>query len=57
MVGLEVVWITLGVMQGAARIICRVHRLCFAATPVFDCLTCFVHRASRGKSAFSRACS
>jgi UDP-GlcNAc:undecaprenyl-phosphate GlcNAc-1-phosphate transferase len=46
MLGFAVVWITLGVSQGDARVISPVHCLC-------DCLTCFVRRAMKGKSPFS----
>jgi UDP-GlcNAc:undecaprenyl-phosphate GlcNAc-1-phosphate transferase len=45
MLGFAVVWITLGVSQGEARVISPVHCLWFAAIPIFDCLTCFVRRA------------
>jgi UDP-GlcNAc:undecaprenyl-phosphate GlcNAc-1-phosphate transferase len=53
MLGFTVVWITLGVSQGEARVISPVHCLWFAAVPIFDCLTCFVRRAMKGKSPFS----
>jgi UDP-GlcNAc:undecaprenyl-phosphate GlcNAc-1-phosphate transferase len=53
MLGFAVVWITLGVSQGEARVISPVHCLWFAAIPIFDCLTCFVRRAMKGKSPFS----
>jgi UDP-GlcNAc:undecaprenyl-phosphate/decaprenyl-phosphate GlcNAc-1-phosphate transferase len=51
--GFAVVWVTLGVAQGEARVISPVHALWFAAVPIFDCLTCFVRRALKGKSPFS----
>jgi len=50
--GFAVVWVTLGVAQGEARVISPVHALWFAAVPIFDCLTCFVRRALKGKSPF-----
>ena len=53
MLGFAVVWITLGVSQGEMQVISPVHCLWFAAIPIFDCLTCFVRRALRGKSPFS----
>ena len=53
MLGFAVVWITLGVSQGDARVISPVHCLWFAAIPIFDCLTCFVRRAMKGRSPFS----
>jgi UDP-GlcNAc:undecaprenyl-phosphate GlcNAc-1-phosphate transferase len=53
MLGFAVVWITLGVSQGEARVISPVHCLWFAAIPIFDCLTCFVRRAMKGKSPFT----
>jgi UDP-GlcNAc:undecaprenyl-phosphate GlcNAc-1-phosphate transferase len=52
LLGLTVVWVTLGVAQGDARIISPVHCLWFAALPIFDCLACFVKRVRRGKSPF-----
>ena len=53
MLGFAVVWITLGVSQGEARVISPVHCLWFASIPIYDCLTCFVRRAMKGKSPFS----
>lgn len=53
MLGFAVVWITLGVSQGEARVISPVHCLWFASIPIYDCLTCFVGRAMRSKSPFS----
>jgi UDP-GlcNAc:undecaprenyl-phosphate GlcNAc-1-phosphate transferase len=53
MLGFTVVWITLGVSQGDARVISPVHCLWFASVPIYDCLTCFVRRAMKGKSPFS----
>lgn len=50
LLGLCVVWLTLGISQGAERIISPVHCLWFAAIPVFDCLTCFVTRILHKKS-------
>ena len=50
LLGFTIVWITLGVCQGAERVISPVHCLWFAALPIFDLLTCFVRRALRGKS-------
>jgi UDP-GlcNAc:undecaprenyl-phosphate GlcNAc-1-phosphate transferase len=53
MLGFTVVWVTLGVSQGEARVISPVHCLWFASIPIYDCLTCFVRRARKGKSPFS----
>ncbi len=53
MLGFMVVWITLGVSQGEARVISPVHCLWFASIPIYDCLTCFVRRAMKGRSPFS----
>ena len=53
MLGFMIVWLTLGVAQGAERAISPVACLWFAAIPIFDCLTCFVRRALKGKSPFS----
>ena len=52
LLGLTVVWVTLGVAQGEGRIISPVHCLWFAALPIFDCLACFVKRVRKGKSPF-----
>ena len=54
--GFAVVWVTLGVAQGEARVISPVHALWFAAVPIFDCLTCFVRRALKGKSPLKPGC-
>jgi len=53
LLGFSVVWITLGVSQGEARVISPVHCLWFAAIPIFDLMTCFVRRAMKGRSPFS----
>jgi UDP-GlcNAc:undecaprenyl-phosphate GlcNAc-1-phosphate transferase len=53
LLGFAVVWITLGVSQGDARVISPVHCLWFASIPIYDCLTCFVRRAVKGKSPFT----
>jgi len=53
LLGFCVVWITLGVAQGEARVISPVHALWFAAVPIFDCLSCFVRRSLQGKSPFT----
>lgn len=50
LLGFTIVWVTLGVCQGAERVISPVHCLWFAALPIFDLLTCFVRRALHGKS-------
>lgn len=52
MLGFTVVWVTLGVSQGDARLISPVHCLWFASIPIYDCLTCFARRAMKGKSPF-----
>ena len=53
LLGLSIVWVTLGVAQGDARVISPVHCLWFAAVPVFDCLSCFVCRMLKKKSPFT----
>ncbi len=53
LLGLVIVWVTLGVAQGAERVISPVHCLWFAALPVFDCLSCFVCRSLSKKSPFT----
>jgi UDP-GlcNAc:undecaprenyl-phosphate GlcNAc-1-phosphate transferase len=51
--GLAIVWVTLGIAQGAERVISPVHCLWFAAIPIFDCLSCFVCRSMSKKSPFT----
>ena len=51
--GLTIVWVTLGIAQGAERVISPVHCLWFAAIPIFDCLSCFVCRSLSRKSPFT----
>ena len=53
LLGLSIVWVTLGVAQGAERAISPVHCLWFAAIPIFDCLSCFVCRILKKKSPFT----
>ena len=53
LLGFTIVWVTLGICQGADRVISPVHCLWFAALPIFDLLTCFAKRIRRGKSPFS----
>ena len=53
LLGFTIVWITLGISQGADRSISPVHALWFASIPVFDLLTCFVRRILKGKSPFT----
>jgi len=53
LLGFTVVWITLGVCQGEARVISPVHCLWFASIPIYDCLTCFVCRACERRSPFA----
>jgi UDP-GlcNAc:undecaprenyl-phosphate GlcNAc-1-phosphate transferase len=53
LLGFTIVWITIGVAQGADRVISPVHCLWFAAVPIFDCLTCFVRRTLKKKSPFT----
>ncbi len=50
LLGLTIVWVTLGIAQGSERIISPVHCLWFAAIPIFDCLSCFVCRLLKKKS-------
>ena len=51
--GLAIVWVTLGIAQGAEPVISPVHCLWFAAVPIFDCLSCFVCRSMNKKSPFT----
>jgi UDP-GlcNAc:undecaprenyl-phosphate GlcNAc-1-phosphate transferase len=53
LLGFTIVWVTLGVSQGAGAVISPVHCLWFAAIPIFDSLTCFVRRVLKGKSPFA----
>ncbi len=53
LLGFVIVWLTLGVAQGAERVISPVHCLWFAAVPIFDCLSCFVCRSLKKKSPFT----
>ncbi len=53
LLGLSIVWLTLGIAQGEARVISPVHCLWFAAVPIFDCLSCFVCRILKKKSPFT----
>lgn len=53
LLGLTIVWLTLGIAQGAERAISPVHCLWFAAIPIFDCLTCFVCRSLKKRSPFT----
>jgi UDP-GlcNAc:undecaprenyl-phosphate/decaprenyl-phosphate GlcNAc-1-phosphate transferase len=53
LLGFAVVWVTLGVAQGEARVISPVHALWFAAIPIFDCLSCFTRRLLKRKSPFT----
>lgn len=52
MLGFTIVWIALTMSQGSERLASPVTCLWFAALPIFDCLTCFVRRAMKGKSPF-----
>jgi len=49
MVGLVVVWATIGICQGPERLASPVICLWFAALPIFDLFTCFVRRIRKGK--------
>lgn len=51
--GFAVVYLALGVSQGADRIISPVYCLWFASIPIYDLLTCFVRRTLAGKSPFT----
>ncbi len=51
--GFLIVWTTLGISQGADRLISPVYCLWFASIPVYDLLTCFVRRKLAGKSPFA----
>ena len=52
LLGFIILWLTLGIAQGAERAISPVACLWFAAIPIFDCLTCFTRRSLKGKSPF-----
>ena len=52
LLGLTVVWVTLGVSQGADPVISPVHCLWFIAIPIFDCLACFIKRVRHRRSPF-----
>ncbi len=52
LLGFSIVWVTLGVSQGEARLISPVHCLWFAAIPIFDFMTCFVRRVLHKRSPF-----
>jgi UDP-GlcNAc:undecaprenyl-phosphate GlcNAc-1-phosphate transferase len=53
LLGFTVVWVALGISQGADRLISPVHCLWFASIPIYDCMTCFVRRSLAGKSPFT----
>ena len=53
LLGFTIVWITLGISQGAERSISPVHALWFASIPIFDFFTCFVRRVLKGKTPFT----
>ncbi len=53
LLGFTIVWITLGLAQGEVRAVSPVVCLWLAAIPIFDCLTCFVRRAAKGRSPFT----
>lgn len=50
--GFMIVWVTLGLSQGADSVISPVYCLWFAAVPIFDLFTCVVRRSISGKSPF-----
>lgn len=50
--GFVVVWLTVSLCQGEARLISPVHGLWFAAIPIYDLFTCFVRRVRGGRSPF-----
>lgn len=50
--GFSIVWVMIGVSQGADAVISPVDCLWFAALPIFDCLTCFVRRVLKRQSPF-----
>jgi UDP-GlcNAc:undecaprenyl-phosphate GlcNAc-1-phosphate transferase len=52
LLGFSIVWVTLSISQGEARIISPVHCLWFAAIPIFDFMTCFVRRILNKRSPF-----
>ncbi len=52
LLGFSIVWVTLSVSQGEARVISPVHCLWFAAIPIFDFMTCFVRRILSKRSPF-----
>ena len=55
LLGLTVVWVTLGASQGAYPVISPVHCLWFIAVPIFDCLACFIKRVRKHRSPFMPA--
>jgi UDP-GlcNAc:undecaprenyl-phosphate GlcNAc-1-phosphate transferase len=50
--GFTVVWVTMGISQGAEALVSPVVGLWFASIPIYDSLTCFVRRSMAGKSPF-----
>jgi UDP-GlcNAc:undecaprenyl-phosphate/decaprenyl-phosphate GlcNAc-1-phosphate transferase len=52
MLGLVVVWATLGIAQGEARLVSPVICLWFASVPIYDLFTSFVRRILKGRSPF-----
>jgi UDP-GlcNAc:undecaprenyl-phosphate GlcNAc-1-phosphate transferase len=53
LLGFCVVWTTIGISQGDARVISPVHCLWFAAIPIFDFMTCFARRIANRRSPFA----
>ena len=53
MLGMVVVWATLGIAQGKTQLASPVICLWFASVPIYDLFTSFVRRIRKGKSPFS----
>lgn len=52
-IGFTILWVVLGASQGPDRLVSPVIGLWFASVPIYDCLTCFIRRALKGRSPFS----
>ena len=53
LLGFTIVWITVSLTRSEAVAVSPVICLWLASIPIYDCLTCFVRRAHRGKSPFT----
>lgn len=52
LLGFVIVWVTIGISQGEARVASPVICLWFASVPIYDLFTCFVRRIANGHSPF-----